>query len=451
MYIQYNLIYYTGHCCTFVANSCMIVFVGIVNCCVQQNVVYSCYFVSYNCRVIKLLTNKSKYILFYFKLAKNIKFFSGSHIWSSKRLTQDHKPESKHEKLRINNSGGKVMSKRGVQRVVWNRPKIEHRGPVRRSTPIDEIPFLAVARSLGDLWSYNSELNEFIVSPKPDVKVIEIDESFRCLIFGTDGLWNMFSPTEAVEIVNLVEEVNEECQDEWINPSTDLIEICLKKWNSTNFRADNISVITILLYPPKDAVLGATEIDFDGQYSMNGLENSKSIIQGSNMSVTITDEYATLYDHSTNERFPLDDSSFKDIKVSKLRKHENKSRNHESENIPYGLSILNSTKETEKSLACDEYIPMNLTKELSIDVDPQYKIKSRREKENFNQNDSVQIRDIKHETIQRTMQTRKMTKVNCRVTRSKIALNNFSKKPKDTITLSTYSNTNTKIIKRKKL
>ncbi len=30
----------------------------------------------------------------------------------------------------------------------------------RRSTHIDEIPFLAVARSLGDLWSYNTELDE---------------------------------------------------------------------------------------------------------------------------------------------------------------------------------------------------------------------------------------------------------------------------------------------------
>ena len=41
------------------------------------------------------------------------------------------------------------MSKSGVPRVVWNRPRIGHKGPVRRSTHIDEIPFLAVARSLG--------------------------------------------------------------------------------------------------------------------------------------------------------------------------------------------------------------------------------------------------------------------------------------------------------------
>ena len=42
-----------------------------------------------------------------------------------------------------------MVSKSGVPRVVWNRPRVGHKGPVRRSTPIDEIPFLAVARSLG--------------------------------------------------------------------------------------------------------------------------------------------------------------------------------------------------------------------------------------------------------------------------------------------------------------
>ena len=42
-----------------------------------------------------------------------------------------------------------MIAKAGVQRVVWNRPRMDHKGPVRRSTPIDKIPFLAVARSLG--------------------------------------------------------------------------------------------------------------------------------------------------------------------------------------------------------------------------------------------------------------------------------------------------------------
>ena len=80
--------------------------------------------------------------------------------WRSRRLTTDHKPESTEELRRIERSGGKVVEKSGVPRVVWYRPRGGHQGPVRRSTHIDEIPFLAVARSLGDLWSYNTELDE---------------------------------------------------------------------------------------------------------------------------------------------------------------------------------------------------------------------------------------------------------------------------------------------------
>ena len=62
----------------------------------------------------------------------------------------------------------------------------------------------------GDLWSYNSELDTFVVSPEPDVKVVAIDvKSHRCLIFGTDGLWNMLTPQAAVAIVQAAERHNE--------------------------------------------------------------------------------------------------------------------------------------------------------------------------------------------------------------------------------------------------
>lgn len=64
-------------------------------------------------------------------------------------MTTDHKPECPVERRRIVESGGLVMNKSGVERVVWKRPRPGHQGPVLRSTDFDEIPFLAVARSLG--------------------------------------------------------------------------------------------------------------------------------------------------------------------------------------------------------------------------------------------------------------------------------------------------------------
>lgn len=120
----------------------------------------------------------------------------GSPNWEARRLTRDHKPESRTELQRIEQSGGKVVAKSGVPRVVWYRPQIGHKGPITRSTPMDEIPFLAVARSLGDLWSYNSANNEFVVSPEPDTNVIYIDTNSFRLVFIRIGLYRFnFNPT----------------------------------------------------------------------------------------------------------------------------------------------------------------------------------------------------------------------------------------------------------------
>ncbi|KAG8039649.1 hypothetical protein G9C98_000378 [Cotesia typhae] len=149
--------------------------------------------------------------------------------WKAKPLTKDHKPESGPEMTRIQESGGKVISKSG------------------------------------DLWSYNSELDTFVVSPEPDVKVIKVDvKSYRCLIFGTDGLWNMLTPQAAVAIVQAAERHNEKhfiasqqtgnlFQGEsqmWINPSKSLVDRALERWSSTRLRADNTSVVTLMIDPP---------------------------------------------------------------------------------------------------------------------------------------------------------------------------------------------------------
>lgn len=121
------------------------------------------------------------------------------------------------------------MKKSGVNRVVWKRPRLTHNGPVRRSTVIDQIPFLAVARSLGadaahvwdlclkkpsrflitnvlyplkgDLWSYDFYSGEFVVSPEPDTTVMTLDpKRHRYIILGSDGLWNMMPPKNAVNM-----------------------------------------------------------------------------------------------------------------------------------------------------------------------------------------------------------------------------------------------------------
>jgi protein phosphatase 1D len=151
--------------------------------------------------------------------------------WKGRSLTRDHKPESADQMARIVQSGVKVVSKSGVPRIVCNWLRLGRSGPVVRFTPIDEIPYLAVSRSFGDLWSYDEELDQFVVFPEPEVKIITVEVGcHRCLVFGTDGLWNVISPSDAVAAVQEEEQHNEKCvmqqdnsenpQDGSIHPST---------------------------------------------------------------------------------------------------------------------------------------------------------------------------------------------------------------------------------------
>ncbi|XP_076025022.1 protein phosphatase 1D-like isoform X2 [Genypterus blacodes] len=160
-------------------------------------------------------------------------------------ITQDHKPELPKEKERIERLGGSVMKKSGVNRVVWKRPRLTHNGPVRRSTVIDQIPFLAVARSLGDLWSYDFYSGEFVVSPEPDTTVITLDpKRHRYVILGSDGLWNMMPPKNAVNMCY--------SHDQMVGPkgmscARRLGCSALLFWKERTLRADNTTVIVLAL------------------------------------------------------------------------------------------------------------------------------------------------------------------------------------------------------------
>ncbi|KAM4701755.1 protein phosphatase 1D [Discoglossus pictus] len=164
-------------------------------------------------------------------------------------VTQDHKPELPKEKERIEGLGGSVINKSGVNRVVWKRPRLTHNGPVRRSTVIDQIPFLAVARALGDLWSYDFYSGEFVVSPEPDTSVHTIDpQKHKFIIIGSDGLWNMVSAQDAVTICQDQEKA---CMigDSGQSSAKTLVSRALMHWRHRMLRADNTSAIVISIFP----------------------------------------------------------------------------------------------------------------------------------------------------------------------------------------------------------
>ena len=81
-----------------------------------------------------------------------------------------------------------------------------------------------------------------------------INSYFRCLIFASDGLWNVIDPEFSVDSVYETERRNDQNSklgiNQWRNPSRVLVEAALEKWRSNGLRADNTSVVCVMLDPP---------------------------------------------------------------------------------------------------------------------------------------------------------------------------------------------------------
>jgi len=159
-------------------------------------------------------------------------------------ITRDHKPEDKKERRRIEALGGNVlMSNKGVMRVVWERKRPATTSKTVEKYQVDKIPFLSVARSLGDLWSVTKN-NEYLVSPIPDVYVHYFDlTKDKFVVLASDGLWNMLKPQEVVETVYSLCKSGIANKVEASKAAHTLVDQALDKWNKRNLTADNISAL----------------------------------------------------------------------------------------------------------------------------------------------------------------------------------------------------------------
>lgn len=106
----------------------------------------------------------------------------------------------------------------------------------------------------------------------------------------------MISPSTAVSIVQAAEQhnamivLNENPREKiWINPSMNLVERALDRWSSTRMRADNTSVVTLMLDPPgpprSQVIRNAQKIlsEQEPQQSLPYMEPEQSFRQNSSM------------------------------------------------------------------------------------------------------------------------------------------------------------------------
>ncbi len=68
----------------------------------------------------------------------------------------------------------------------------------------------------GDLWSYNDEFDQYVVSPDPDVDVVELGAKEKSMVLGSDGIWNVIKAQSCADIVNAHEwkELREQGKEE---------------------------------------------------------------------------------------------------------------------------------------------------------------------------------------------------------------------------------------------
>lgn len=104
-------------------------------------------------------------------------------------ITIDHKADLPVERQRIENSGGRVVSKDYGG---------GNSGPARVYLKYADIPGLAMSRSLGDCVPHEAG-----VSSEPEFFERDIDPTDQFIIVATDGIWDFTSPQEAADLILL--------------------------------------------------------------------------------------------------------------------------------------------------------------------------------------------------------------------------------------------------------
>lgn len=149
-------------------------------------------------------------------------------------------------------------------------------------------------------------------------------------MFGTDGLWNVVTPQAAVESVRQTELLNERnaCIDdckEWTNPSKNLVDKALERWSTKKMRADNTSVVVIILDPPGPAKRDLIKASAHEAYSMQDYLQPADQIEDlppQHLEIEPVPNY-TLFDHRTNEHIDMDT-----IPLTVMTRYENVTDDH---------------------------------------------------------------------------------------------------------------------------
>jgi len=140
----------------------------------------------------------------------------------AQRLTEDHKPDRRDERQRIEALGGCVHNVSGCWRVT-REVLSEHERKQR--------VWLAVSRAFGDLQL--KEPSE-LVSAEPEIEVVPLEEDDLLVLLACDGIWDVMHDQEAIDVAS----------EHWGNPQKAADAVVKAAYRKRS--QDNLSVQCIM-------------------------------------------------------------------------------------------------------------------------------------------------------------------------------------------------------------
>ena len=161
-------------------------------------------------------------------------------------VTEDHKPNSEKEKERIKNAGGQLYQSPSIIPIYQNGKKV--------NLPWRVLPGrLSVSRTFGDIEAKNEKYGgkKGVIIPMPDITEIELNNEFDFMVIGCDGIFDVLSNEDLLEIWNISLKERKLTDKENIN-NININELCGKfaeliiKSALAKHSFDNVSCIVVV-------------------------------------------------------------------------------------------------------------------------------------------------------------------------------------------------------------
>ena len=157
---------------------------------------------------------------------------NGNDDWKITQLSEDHKPDLPKEHERITKQfGGRVLSYLDSD----GKPV----GPARVWLKNQNIPGLAMSRSLGDIVAHSVG-----VEWEPEIKEFQLQKEDKMLVVASDGLWEFLSNKQVLDIILPFYKNDNKHPEKAIEK---LIQKSTAKWTKEEGVVDDTTIILVYL------------------------------------------------------------------------------------------------------------------------------------------------------------------------------------------------------------